>query len=290
MVCLLLIGYVSAAFALAHIENDARTCTGIDLRIEGSAIPDSVMLKGINSQLRKYGHRLKGERIGNINLQELEDYLGDFTNFESVECSFNPDSRLRITVTPIKPEVRVFASDGSSYYINRYGKHIDADAEFFMDVPVLLSSKRGDSHIDAALPVIRYVSADPELQSLVAAYKVDGPHDIILIPRIQGHLVNFGDSTRLDEKRSALLAAYRQVMPVKGWNFYDTISVKFKNQIVASRRNKAVSDHGPEDDDGEDLEEATLPDVVAEATANAPQPTQNVQPTTHNESRTTHNE
>lgn len=262
LICVLLIGYVSVAFALARLENSRRTCAGIDLRIEGSSIPDSVMRQGVNSQLRKYKHKIQGEKIGNINLQQLEDYLSAFSNFESVECSFNPDSRLRITITPIKPEVRVFASDGSSFYINRYGKRIDADAEFYIDVPVLLVSQTGRDHIAAALPVIRYVNSDSELKSLIAAYKVDGPHDVILIPRIHGHVVNFGDSTRLDDKRSAILAAYRQVLPVKGWNMYDTISVKFKNQIVATRRDKVISNHGMVEEEGEDLEEATLPEVT----------------------------
>ncbi len=262
LICVLLIGYVSVAFALARLENSTRTCAGIDLRIDGSSIPDSVMRQGVSSQLKKYNHKIKGEKIGNINLQQIEDYLGKFSNFESVECSFNPDSRLRITITPIKPEVRVFAADGSSFYINRYGKRIDADAEFYIDVPVLLTSKTGNEHLAAALPVIRYVNSDSELKSLIAAYKVDGPHDVILIPRIHGHVVNFGDSTRLNEKRSAILAAYRQIMPVKGWNMYDTISVKFKNQIVATRRNKMISNHGMVEDEGEDLEEATLPEVI----------------------------
>lgn len=262
LICVLLIGYVSVAFALARLENSRRTCAGIDLRIEGSSIPDSVMRQGVNSQLRKYKHKIQGEKIGNINLQQLEDYLSAFSNFESVECSFNPDSRLRITITPIKPEVRVFASDGSSFYINRYGKRIDADAEFYIDVPVLLVSQTGRDHIASALPVIRYVNSDSELKSLIAAYKVDGPHDVILIPRIHGHVVNFGDSTRLDDKRSAILAAYRQVLPVKGWNMYDTISVKFKNQIVATRRDKVISNHGMVEEEGEDLEEATLPEVT----------------------------
>nr|MDE7421741.1 hypothetical protein [Muribaculaceae bacterium] len=63
--------------------------------------------------------------------------------------------------------------------------------------------------------------------------------------------------------------AYRKVLPAKGWNIYDTISVKFKNQIVASRRNKAINQHGLLEDDGIDLEEATLPEVANINTQNS---------------------
>ncbi len=262
VLCLMLLGYVAFAFAFVHEENAKRICPGIDLRIIGNTLPESVLKQGVNSQLAKYDKQLKGAPIEKIDLKGLEDYLSAFSNFESVECSFNPDSRLRITITPIKAEVRVFTDKGRSFYINRYGKRIKADAEFFIDVPVLIAPEKYDDCIPSALSVIRYTGADPELSPLIAAYKIDGPGDLIIIPRLQGHVINFGDSTRLDEKKAAILAAYRNVLPAKGWNTYDTISVKFKSQIVATRRNKAISTHGALEDDGIDLEEATLPDVA----------------------------
>ena len=262
VLCVVLLGYVALAFAWVHDDNAKRICPGIDLRIEGHTIPDSVMRQGVSSQLAKYGKKLKGEPLGRIDLKGLEDYLSAFSNFESVECSINPDSRLRITITPIKPEVRVFSDKGKSFYINRYGKRIEADAEFYVDVPVLIAPEKYESLIPGALSVIRYTGGDPELSPLIAAYKIDGPNDLIIIPRLQGHVINFGDTTRLDEKRAAIMAAYRSVLPAKGWNTYDTISVKFKSQIVASRRNKAIATHGLPEDDGEDLEEATLPSLA----------------------------
>ena len=266
---LVLLGYVAFAFAFVHEENAKRICSGIDLRIVGNTLPDSVLRQGVNSQLAKYGHKLKGMPLEKIDIKGLEDYLSTFSNFESVECSINPDSRLRITIAPIKAEVRVFTDKGPSFYINRYGKRIKADAEFFIDVPVLIAPEKYENCISAALSVIRYVGSDPELSPLISAYKIDGPNDLIIIPRLHGHVINFGDSTRLGEKRAAIMAAYRNVLPAKGWNTYDTISVKFKNQIVASRRNKALSHHGVIEDDGEDLEEATLPDVANINTQNS---------------------
>ena len=129
-------------------------------------------------------------------------------------------------------------------------------------MPVLITPEKYEPYIPAALSLIRYAGADPDLGPLIAAYKIDGPNDLLIIPRLQGHVINVGDSTRLDEKKAAILAAYRKVLPSKGWNTYDTISVKFKSQIVATRRNKAIQSHGALDDDGEDLEEATLPNVA----------------------------
>lgn len=258
LVLVMLLGYVSVAFALARLDNDRRVCPGIDLHIEGNSLPASVLEQGVRAQLKKYNRKIDGEKVENIDLRELENYLSRFSNFENVECSFNPDSRLRISITPIKAEVRVFEEEGSSFYVNRAGKRINADAEFFIDVPVLIASKATDPFIPDALPVIRFVGDDPELGKLIAAFKIDGAHDVILIPKLHGHVINFGDSTRMEQKKQAILTAYRTVLPVKGWNTYDTISVKFRNQIVASRRDKRRANDNSAADDGEDLEESAL--------------------------------
>ena len=39
-----------------------------------------------------------------------------------------------------------------------------------------------------------------------------------------------------------MLLFYRKVMPEKGWMTYDTISVKWNYQVVASKRTKAVKE------------------------------------------------
>jgi len=54
---------------------------------------------------------------------------------------------------------------------------------------------------------------------------------------------------------------YRQVMPYKGLEEYDTISVKFRGQVVATRRDKTRLNHAEEYEEEIDLEEATLPDT-----------------------------
>lgn len=260
--CVIMLAYIAGALAFADYQQGRRTCPGIDLRVEGGALPDSVMRQGVNSRLSQYGAKIKGAKLKDIDLQKIEDYLSRFSQFESVECSFDPDGRVRISVVPIKPEIRVFEPSGKSYYINRTGKRIEADAEFFVDVPVVILDPGANVSPEYVLPVVRYVCGDPELNSLIGSFKLDGDHDVLLVPRIHGHLVNFGDSTRLPEKKKALLTAYRKILPAKGWTTYDTISVKFSNQVVASRRDKSTGLHGMPLDEGEDLEEATLPDVA----------------------------
>lgn len=198
-----------------------------------------------------------------MNTYDVRQFLSRFSNFENVDCVITTDGKLKVSVIPMIPEIRVFSPMGS-YYINKDGKYIASNAEFYVDVPIVKGVFTNKLPAMYVLPVTRFIESDPVLSELVAMIEVIDEDNIILIPKIQGHVINFGDTTRLQEKKRALMTMYNKIMPYKGWNEYDTISVRFRNQIVATRRLKALEAHGPLTDDGDDPEEAALASMAAE--------------------------
>ncbi len=42
----------------------------------------------------------------------------------------------------------------------------------------------------------------------------------------------------IKDKIHRLMRIYQDVLKVKGWNYYDTLSVKWRGQVVATRRMK----------------------------------------------------
>ena len=77
-----------------------------------------------------------------------------------------------------------------------------------------------------------------------------------------GHVVNIGNASGYENKFAKLKLFYSEVMPKRGWNTFDTISVKWNHQIVATRRSKAVAQvvqYDPEDDEqAPDIETMTV--------------------------------
>jgi hypothetical protein len=47
------------------------------------------------------------------------------------------------------------------------------------------------------------------------------------------------------DKFSRLRKFYHEVMRIKGWDYYDTLSVKWRGRLVATRRTKKVIDDRP---------------------------------------------
>lgn len=261
LILTLLIVYACGITIWAHNESRRNGCQGIDIVIESSTSADTVTKKGVLDELSRYPRKIVGVPLETIDTRDLEKYLSGFSNFEDVECTLTTDGFLNVKVQPMVPAIRVF--DGNkSYYINKAGKIIESKPNFFVDVPVVTGNFSRSFSPMNVLPLVRFIERDEVLSKLVGMIEAKDADNLILVPRIHGHVINFGDTNRLEEKRRALLSVYRKVMPYKGWNAYDTISVKFRGQVVASRRDKSRNDHGGVVDNEPDMEEATLP-VVA---------------------------
>lgn len=260
----LLIAYACGITIWAHDEARRNGCQGIEITIESSACADSVTRRGVLDELKAYPRKLVGVPVETIDTRHLKNYLSGNSNFEEVDCNILSNGKLNIRIQPMVPAARVF--DGKkSYYINKEGKMIESKANFFVDVPVISGEFTPEFTPLQVLPLVRFVEKDEVLSKLVTMIHARDADNLILIPRINGHVINFGDTNRLDDKRRALLSLYRKVLPYKGWNEYDTISVKFRGQIVATRRNKAKADHGGIYDDSPDMEEATLDGIIPSA-------------------------
>lgn len=258
---LTLLGVYSALMAVwAHRQADLHVCEGIDVTVAGNSPMDSIIRRGVRAELRKYPEKLIGRRLNEINTRKIELYLTSLSNFESVNCMLTSTGRMKVEVVPLVPVMRVF-SGNKSYYVNKDGKHIESRAEFFTDVPVVRGNFDSIFTPENVLPLIKFIRDDKTLSEITGMIDARDSHNLIIVPRVAGHVINFGDTTRLADKRDVLLRFYHKVMPYKGWEEYDTISVKFRNQVVATRRNKTKLNHSEEYIEEHDLEEATLPDA-----------------------------
>ena len=57
-------------------------------------------------------------------------------------------------------------------------------------------------------------------------------NNILLIPRVGSQRINIGNFENISEKLQNLYRFYKVAMPVKGWQTYSDINLKFDNQIV----------------------------------------------------------
>ncbi len=175
-----------------------------------------------------------------INTLAIERYLCSLDRIDTAHCVMLNNGVLRLEVRPMTPVARVFDASGESYYVSADSKRIGADVRYHIDVPVVSADFDSIVEVAKVLPVLDYIKNDPVADAMVSGVKVDRRGDIILIPIMRGHVINFGNDNDIANKWKRLKTFYRKVMPVKGWEFYDTVSVKWRGQVVATRRTKPV--------------------------------------------------
>ena len=277
---LLLTVAIVAGVVWANTVANLQKC---DAYIFNLAFADSTAIIGkedIIKELHKNGIRPLGKQFALINTHEIEELLMKSECFESVDCvlltkhSFRGDQVvdsgfLVINASQLVPVARVFEGN-KSYYINRDGKSMKASAKYHSDVPVIRGKFTEDFPATKLLPLIKYVESDSALKHIVSMYNVSDSSNIFIIPNIYGHVINLGSTDSYHSKFRKLRTFYQKVMPVKGWFTYDTISLKWDYQVVATKRVKAlpqVIDYTLEDEESADLATMSLDETPNTATA-----------------------
>jgi cell division protein FtsQ len=90
--------------------------------------------------------------------------------------------------------------------------------------------------IEHLFHVISYTDTSEFWRSVVQQLYVNVNGEIEMIPRIGNHSVILGDAVSLDEKFSKLLIFYKEGINKKGWNKYQTVNLKYKNQVVCTKK------------------------------------------------------
>ncbi len=242
---------LSAGVLWARYKSQGELCTSVEVQVINADSTSFVTPQGVLSDLEHQGLNFKGKPMSQINASSVEEALSKSPYLEFADIVKCQNGRLLIRVSQLLPVLRVFDGD-NSYYVNRAGKHMDASLYYHSDVPVVQGHFTRKYPATRLLPLIDYVSSDSVLNSLVTMYCMRDTNNIIIVPQISGHVINMGNVRDFENKFAKLKLFYREVMPKRGWDAFDTISVKWDHQIVATRRIKAVTQpmpYDPEDDE-----------------------------------------
>lgn len=235
-----LVVYLAVMIPTASKAYDNELCAGLRVTVNDSTHTGYVTPNEIARELGSLTRTAEGSLLRDINTKDIKRLLEKLDKIEDVDVVRTSDRYIAITVRPMSPVARIFDGD-DSYYINKDGKRITADARYRMDVPVIYGHfPPRDTLMSPVklLPLLDRVAKDPLWSKMVTMVVVDRHRDVLLVPAIKGHVINLGNVSNLDSKFARLERMYHKVIPVRGWDFYDTISVKWNGQVVATRRIK----------------------------------------------------
>jgi cell division protein FtsQ len=193
--------------------------------------------------LTKHGSNvLVNKKISEINLQELERSieLSDFVDKAEVFTNF--EGAIKVKVIQKKPQYRIFNNQGVSYYISKNGTYIPFSSNFTPRLIVATGNVPFAKNIEeepvnkSLKTLIDFIQKDEFLNALIGSVHVNSKKEFVLIPKIDGHKIEFGNTNNMETKFKNLKIFYKKALPNSAWEKYETINLKYKGQIVCSKK------------------------------------------------------
>ena len=91
--------------------------------------------------------------------------------------------------------------------------------------------------LDELYAMANYINADKFWKSQIQQIYINDEKDMELVPLVGNHKIIFGDTANMDVKFKKLMTFYTQGLSYTGWwNKYSSINLKYKNQIVCTKK------------------------------------------------------
>jgi cell division protein FtsQ len=237
---------VSLAFTEVRLQRVL--CKKIEININREDENYFIGKQDVLKILYSTGDSLIGTPVQKIPLSLLERLLKLNKYVANADVFIDIKGNLQVNLTQRKPVLRIMNANMQSYYLDEKGEKMPISSLYSANVLVVNGAINEQydglndivqSNLVRSLFYLGNVIRDDKFWAAqVEQIYVEQNQDIVLIPRLGDHKIVFGDTSNTYEKLSNLLVFYQKAMPKVGWQTYHTINVKFKGQLVCSRRDK----------------------------------------------------
>jgi cell division protein FtsQ len=211
----------------------------------------------VRERLKKKGIRFEDVRRKELQAAVIEQIIAEMPEIEDAKVYLGLDGKWTIYGRIRNPIARIFNKNGESFYLDDKGEIMPLSPLYTSRVlPVTgnISDKTGGpgvtevinndslktiSKLPQTYAISSYVCNDPFLRAQITQIHIEDNGDFVLIPRVGMQRIVFGrvtDDEVLAERFDKLKIFYREAMPYAGWGKYEVINLKFKNQIVCTKR------------------------------------------------------
>ncbi len=176
----------------------------------------------------------KDRSVVSIDKNKLEQQIENNAFIATAEVYGLMSGDMVIEVTQRKPVARIVA--GKGYYIDSIGSKIPLSKHFTSRVLIVSGNVQKQTISEDFVKLINYINADKFWQSQITQIDVAKNGELILIPRVGNHKIEFGTVENYRKKFRNLLALYNKGFSKTGWNKYSKINLKYSNQIVCTKK------------------------------------------------------
>lgn len=226
--CLVSLGFVSHS-------TERAICKGIDVTIKDSLENNFVNGNDVLVILKDNGYALLEQPLKLINLEAVENIIDQHPSIEKSECYLTANGTFKIDIFQRRPIVRVVGNK-KNFYVDRMGEIMPTSRNYAAHVAVATGKISEQIARTDLFELAKFISNSTFWNSQIVQINVLYGPEFELIPRVGKHVIEFGDISNMEEKFRNIEALYQNDFNVNGWNRYRIINVKFKGQVVCTKK------------------------------------------------------
>jgi cell division protein FtsQ len=193
--------------------------------------------------------------LDSFDVTVLENKLANNHSVKDAQVYKTVDGELVINIKQRRPIVRVFPENGLGYYIDEMGALMPLSTRYTARLLVvngmpnepyakrylvnynqLEDSLRDQTMLDDIYEISNYIDKSDFWKAQIEQIHVNKMLDLVLIPKVGNHKIVFGGIENLEGKFEKLMIFYKKGLSKTGWNEYSVINLKYKNQVVCTKR------------------------------------------------------
>lgn len=249
-----LIAYLFVALGFTSDKRSEVICSKIRVIVADSSYTQFFDKRDVNKVLRTRISKILGAPLDEVNTKKLEALFSKNPYIKKIEVYTTLDGALNVRVRQRTPVVRVIASNGAGYYLDKDGYIIPASRKY---TPYLLVANGsffvGDQLKSSAcldsihskdfyrpwfevLELAKFINESTFWSAQVVQLYLNSKQDFEIIPRVGAHQIILGRAEGFETKFSNLKIFYEEGLKKEGWNNYQKIDLRYKNQVICTKR------------------------------------------------------
>lgn len=242
----LIVGLIAALVIGANIWRNNSVVRNIKVEIDYQGCDTLITSEDVKGKIEEALPNLYSTLLSKVDLTAVESAAALSPYLSGCHANVSIGNAVVLYATQRRPIVRVMVG-ANEYYISQCCHAMPPSRRGSSDVIIAggnippCTTVQHDTLSNTAQrdvwALAKYLDEHPDYGVLFDQIYGDERGNLYLTPKIGSHIVEVGAPINLDEKFQNLLVFYTQGLPQAGWDTYSKVSVKYRGQIVATKRN-----------------------------------------------------
>jgi cell division protein FtsQ len=233
---------VFASIALVEKKQDEKDCRRVVIKIENTLGNYFIEENDVLDIVTDKGQRiLVGTPLKTIDMKAIEKDVNELKFVKNTQVYKDLKGTLIVGVEQQRPIARVVRSHAPDAYISEDGKFLPTSNKYSARTLIirgLYANKLIEEGLtfrnkgNKLLEMLRFIDQDKYWKAQIAEIEFDAKGNMLLYPQVGKQEFVFGGPDDYESKFKKINIFYDKIRPLKGWNYYGRVNLKYKNQIV----------------------------------------------------------